>query len=90
MLAPAGTRFDGDRSVELRAHDVSEPLPPGENLKVPYVSVMDGLQVKAIWRKEAAGHDGAHPAARGYRLFADAVLAAGWTDWLSKPSEVKP
>lgn len=57
---------------------------------VPYVSVVKELQGNAIWRQEAAGHDGAHPAARGYQLLADAVLAAGWTDWLSKPSEVKP
>jgi acyl-CoA thioesterase I len=57
---------------------------------VPYVSVVKELQANAIWRQETAGHDGAHPAARGYQLLADAVLAAGWTDWLSKPSEVKP
>jgi lysophospholipase L1-like esterase len=57
---------------------------------VPYVSVVKELQGNAIWREEAAGHDGAHPAARGYQLLTDAVLAAVWTDWLSKPREVKP
>lgn len=29
MLARADARFDGDVSVELRAHDLSESLPPG-------------------------------------------------------------
>lgn len=58
--------------------------------KVPYVSVVKALQGNAVWREEAAGHDGAHPAARGYRLLAEAVLAVGWTEWLSEPSEVKP
>jgi lysophospholipase L1-like esterase len=57
--------------------------------KVPYVSAIRELRGDATWKEEAAGHDGAHPATRGYGLLADAVLAAGWIDWLSRPAEVK-
>lgn len=55
---------------------------------VPYVSLVKELQGNAIWKEETADKDGAHPAARGYRLLAEAVLAAGWIDWLTKPREV--
>lgn len=41
MLARAGAGFDGDRSVELRVHDLSEPLPPGEE----FDAIVSGLAI---------------------------------------------
>lgn len=41
MLARAGARFGGDGSVELRAHDLSEPLPPGER----FDAIVSGLAI---------------------------------------------
>lgn len=41
MLARAGARFAGDRSVELRVHDLAEPLPPGEK----FDAIVSGLAV---------------------------------------------
>ena len=41
MLARAGARFDGDGSVELRAHDLSEPLPLGEK----FDAIVSGLAI---------------------------------------------
>jgi tRNA (cmo5U34)-methyltransferase len=41
MLARAGERFDGEGSVELRAHDLSEPLSPGEK----FDAIVSGLAI---------------------------------------------
>jgi SAM-dependent methyltransferase len=41
MLARAAERFDGDRSVELRAHDLGEPMPLGEK----FDAVVSGLAI---------------------------------------------
>jgi tRNA (cmo5U34)-methyltransferase len=41
MLARADARFDGDGSVELRAHDLSDPLPPGEK----FDAIVSGLAI---------------------------------------------
>lgn len=41
MLARAAVRFDGDASTELLAHDLAEPLPPGE----AFDAIVSGLAV---------------------------------------------
>jgi hypothetical protein len=32
--------------------------------------------------EEIASGDGAHPAADGYEVLSELVIAAGWADWL--------
>jgi tRNA (cmo5U34)-methyltransferase len=51
MLARAGARFDGDGSVELRAHDLSEPLPPGEK----FDAIVSGLAIHHL--EDARKHE---------------------------------
>lgn len=41
MLARAAARFDGDASTELLAHDLAEPLPPGEE----FDAIVSGLAI---------------------------------------------
>jgi lysophospholipase L1-like esterase len=47
-----------------------------------FVSVIEPLLASRVWMTQVAAGDGAHPAAEGYKVLSDLVIAAGWTDWL--------
>ncbi|MET7770368.1 GDSL-type esterase/lipase family protein [Nocardia sp. NPDC005366] len=49
---------------------------------VPYVRVHRALRESALWMREVAEGDGAHPGARGYDLLAE-LIAPHWREWLS-------
>lgn len=49
---------------------------------VSFVSVVEPLLASRVWMEEVASGDGAHPAADGYEVLAQLVIAAGWADWL--------
>lgn len=54
---------------------------------VPFVDMVSALRESATWIGEVtAAADGAHPTAAGYELLAEAVLAAGWVEWLGPGS----
>jgi lysophospholipase L1-like esterase len=53
-----------------------------DEVGVPFVPIVGRLRGDATWRGEVAADDGAHPAAGGYAMIAETVLAAGWIDWL--------
>ncbi len=46
----------------------------------PYVGVLTALAADHVWMREVAAGDGAHPAAAGYRAFADLVWPR-WREW---------
>ena len=48
-------------------------------LKVPYLDVFTPLSRSALWKKDMAAGDGAHPGPRGYALLARLVLR--WPAW---------
>jgi lysophospholipase L1-like esterase len=48
----------------------------------PFVGVVEPLLASETWREQVARDDGAHPAAEGYAVLAELVLASGWADWL--------
>lgn len=50
--------------------------------EVPFWPVAETLLASRTWLEEAAAGDGAHPAADGYDLLAQALLDAGLRDWL--------
>lgn len=49
---------------------------------VCFVSVVEPLLASRVWMGEVAAGDGAHPAADGYQLLSECVIAGGWADWL--------
>ncbi len=49
--------------------------------RVPYAATHRTLAGDETWCAEVRAGDGAHPAARGYAVFADSVLLV-WRDWL--------
>jgi acyl-CoA thioesterase I len=50
---------------------------------IPFVDMVSALRGSATWIGEVtAAADGSHPTAPGYELLAEAVLAAGWVEWL--------
>ncbi|MFI6871157.1 GDSL-type esterase/lipase family protein [Nocardia sp. NPDC050406] len=51
---------------------------------VSYARTHQPLRANPIWMREVAAVDGAHPAAAGYREFAE-LLAPHWLLWLSDP-----
>lgn len=50
--------------------------------EVPFWPVAETLLASRTWLDEAAAGDGAHPAAGGYELLAQALLDGGLRDWL--------
>ena len=52
---------------------------------VAFCGVLEPLLASAIWLREAAAGDGAHPGAVGYETLASLVVAGGWLDWLARP-----
>lgn len=53
-------------------------------LRVPYLSVIEQLTKAEIWVTEAVAYDGAHPRSGGYSLLAELVQDwPAWQDWLS-------
>lgn len=58
-----------------------------EERAIPFVDMVGALGESATWIAEVtAAADGAHPTAAGYELLAEAVLAAGWVEWLDPGS----
>jgi len=51
--------------------------------RVPFCGVLEPLEVAAVWLREAAAGDGAHPGAVGYETLASLVVAGGWLGWLA-------
>lgn len=49
---------------------------------VPFLSVIEPLLASDVWSEQVGSGDGAHPAAAGYDVLAQLVLAGGWLDWL--------
>jgi acyl-CoA thioesterase I len=47
-----------------------------------FVSAVEPLLASRAWMTQVAAGDGAHPAAEGYKVLSDLVIAAGWADWL--------
>lgn len=50
-----------------------------EEIRVPYLSVIDRLVGEPVWRVEVASNDGAHPRSGGYSILADYIL--DWDAW---------
>ncbi|HXD54555.1 MAG TPA: GDSL-type esterase/lipase family protein [Solirubrobacteraceae bacterium] len=48
----------------------------------PFIAVFDSMRNSAVWMKEVATDDGAHPGARGYELLARTLVGAGIVAWL--------
>jgi lysophospholipase L1-like esterase len=76
--APVGEEARDDTIAALSAAFASVAASRG----VPFVSVIEELRASPVWTQEAAAGDGAHPAAGGYELLAQLVLAGGFIDWL--------
>ncbi|MDX6688659.1 MAG: acyl-CoA thioesterase [Solirubrobacteraceae bacterium] len=76
--APVGERARDDTIGALSAAFAAAAVGRG----LPFVSVIEELRASPVWTGEAAAGDGAHPAAGGYALFAQLVLAGGFVDWL--------
>jgi acyl-CoA thioesterase-1 len=49
---------------------------------IPFVDVIEPLLSSPVWMAQVTAGDGAHPAAEGYGVLADLILAGGWLDWL--------
>jgi acyl-CoA thioesterase I len=47
-----------------------------------FVSIVEPLLASRVWMTQVAAGDGARPAAEGYKVLSDVVIAAGWADWL--------
>ncbi len=55
-------------------------------LGVAYLSVAGIVAASAVWRREVAAGDGAHPNEGGYALLADAVMGwEAWRRWMDVP-----
>lgn len=50
-----------------------------EELKLPFLSVLDALGREPVWLHEVANNDGAHPRQGGYQKLAD--LITSWEQW---------
>lgn len=71
-----------DEAVNARIAALSEALARVcAPLDVPYLDVFTPLVGHAVWRRETALGDGAHPGAAGYEALADLVWA--WPAWHS-------
>ena len=69
-----------DPEANLRAMSTSNAYSQLCNkLAVPYLDTYTPLSKNAVWMKEVALVDGAHPAAGGYSALADLVL--NWSAW---------
>lgn len=53
-----------------------------ERAGAAFVGVVGPLLASRVWMTQVAAGDGAHPAAEGYEVLSDLVIAAGWADWL--------
>jgi lysophospholipase L1-like esterase len=80
MVGPAPVDDPGQneriRSLSAAFADVCEQA------GVAFVSVVGPLLASRVWMTQVAAGDGAHPAAEGYEVLSDLVIAAGWVDWL--------
>ena len=61
-----------------------------ERAGAAFVSVVEPLLASRVWMAQIAAGDGAHPAADGYTILADLVLATGWPDFLAPPRQATP
>jgi len=76
--APVGDPQQNERILALSASFSDVCSTTG----VRFISVVEQLLDAGIWMTQVMAGDGAHPAAEGYEVFAELILAAGWTDWL--------
>jgi acyl-CoA thioesterase I len=72
---------DPEQNERIRSHadafaDVCE------RAGATFVGVVEPLLASSVWMTQVAAGDGAHPAAEGYNVLSDLVIAAGWADWL--------
>jgi len=76
---PAGDDPEQDRRIRDLSTRFEEVAAARD---VPFIVTFDALCGVPAWRAEAAGNDGRHPGAAGYRALADIVLDGGWGAWL--------
>ncbi len=74
---------DEEVRVRIRALDQAIAL-LCDRLRVPFLSVFDGLMATSTWLDESRAGDGAHPGAGGYGRMAELVLASdAWRRWMA-------
>ena len=73
-----------DAAVNVRVRALSQDLSAlCRDLRVPYLDTITPLSADAVWMREVASVDGAHPGAPGYARFAALVDAwAAWRAWV--------
>jgi acyl-CoA thioesterase I len=81
MVGPLPIR---DTAVDGRIKDLSAAYAAlCERLGVPYLEVFHIAAASAVWAREVATGDGAHPNAAGYALIANAVETwPAWRSWV--------
>ncbi len=85
--AVAGPPPVGDAAQQARAVALSEAFAGVCAARgVPFWPVAEALLASPAWLEEQAAGDGAHPAAGGYDLLADALVEAGLLAWLLAPA----
>ncbi len=85
--AVAGPPPVGDAAQQARAVALSDAFAEVCAARgVPFWPVAQTLRASPAWLEEQAAGDGAHPAAAGYDLLADALVEAGLLAWLLAPA----
>jgi lysophospholipase L1-like esterase len=85
--AVAGPPPVGDAAQQARAVALSDAFADVCAARsVPFWPIAEALLASPTWRSEQAAGDGAHPAARGYDLLADALVEVGLLAWLLAPA----
>lgn len=87
--AVAGPPPAGDAEQQARVVALSEAFAEVCAARgVPFWPVAQTLLASRTWLDEAAAGDGAHPAAGGYDLLAQALIDGGLLDWLHAPAHL--
>ena len=85
--AVAGPLPVGDAEQQARAVALSHAFVATCDARgVPFWPVAESLLASPTWLEEQAAGDGAHPAAGGYDLLADALVEGGLLAWLLAPA----
>jgi acyl-CoA thioesterase I len=85
--AVAGPPPVGDAAQQARAVALSDAFAEVCAARgIPFWPVAETLLASPTWLEEQAAADGAHPAARGYDLLADALVEGGLLAWLLAPA----
>lgn len=76
----------GDREQNCRSAGLSEQFARiCAELNIPYLDIFTPLQSSAVWGREVAANDGAHPRGAGYAELAHLVQT--WQAWQSWATE---